>query len=234
MKGALIAPPEAFCGQGWRPAGEGARVPKLGMEPIRRRQLIDATIAAIEANGFSETTVSRISARAGVSTGVVHHYFGNKNDLLEATLRDLANTLRREVVDRLTIARNPRQRVLAIIDGNLAPSLFHRAGVTAWLAFWGETPNNPRFARIQSIIIRRLRGNLVHALRPIVSPDRLERAAAGIGTLLDGLWLRAALTDGGITHAEATSLAHDYLDMCLAQNGRVHRQLTKAINREDS
>lgn len=209
-------------------------MPKLGMEPIRRRQLIDATIAAIEANGFSETTVSRISARAGVSTGVVHHYFANKNDLLEATLRDLANTLRREVVERLVAACSPRERVLAIIDGNLAPSLFHRAGVTAWLAFWGEAPNNPRFARIQNIIIRRLRGNLMQALRPIVAPGRLEQAAAGIGTLLDGLWLRAALTGGGITHQEATALAHDYLDMCLVLHGRETRQGIRKSDREDA
>lgn len=209
-------------------------MPKLGMEPIRRRQLIDATIAAIEENGFSETTVSRISARAGVSTGVVHHYFGNKNDLLEATLRDLANTLRREVVERLILARSPRERVLAIIDGNLAPSLFHRAGVTAWLAFWGEAPNNPRYARIQSIIIRRLRGNLVHALRPIVAPARLTPVADGIGTLLDGLWLRAALTGGGITHAAATALAHDYLEMCLAREERAQCDPAGAANREDA
>jgi transcriptional repressor BetI len=202
------------------------------MQPIRRRQLIDATIASIEANGFSETTVSRISARAGVSTGVVHHYFGNKSDLLEATLRDLANTLRREVVERLHAARDSRERVLAIIDGNLAPSLFHRAGVTAWLAFWGEAPNNPRFARIQNIIIRRLRGNLVQALRPIVAPARLAHVADGIGTLLDGLWLRAALTGGGVTHAEATALAHDYLDMCLALDGEAQRRDTKITGRE--
>src|SRR3546814_18098004 len=77
------------------------------MEPIRRRKLIDATIAAIDENGFSEATVSRISARAGVSTGVVHPYFGNKNDLLEATLRDPATTLRREAVERLILAPRP-------------------------------------------------------------------------------------------------------------------------------
>ena len=198
------------------------------MEPIRRRQLIDATIAAIEENGFAEATVSRISARAGVSTGIVHHYFGNKTDLLEATLRDLASTRRREVIERLNAAKSPRERVIAIIDGNLAPSLFHRAGVTAWLAFWGETPNNPRFTRIQNIIIRRLRGNLVHALRPIVAPARLMETAEGIGTLLDGLWLRAALTGGGVTLAEAQKLAHGYLDMCLALEERATKQRNRA------
>lgn len=201
------------------PLSEGDGLPKLGMEPIRRRQLIDATIAAIDENGFADATVSRISARAGVSTGVVHHYFRNKDDLLEATLRDLANTLRREVVERLARARSPRERVLAIIDGNLAPSLFTRAGVTAWLAFWGEAPSTPRLARIQSIIIRRLRGNLTHALRPIVAPERLAMTADGIGTMLDGLWLRAALTRGAITLEEARRLAHDYLDLCLTQRG---------------
>lgn len=194
-------------------------MPKLGMEPIRRRQLIDATIAAIDENGFADATISRISARAGVSTGVVHHYFRNKDDLLEATLRDLANTLRREVVERLGRARSPKERVLAIIDGNLAPSLFTRAGVTAWLAFWGEAPSTPRLARIQSIIIRRLRGNLTHALRPIVPPERLWVTAEGIGTMLDGLWLRAALTRGAITLEEARRLAHDYLDLCLTHCG---------------
>jgi transcriptional repressor BetI len=204
-------------------------MPKLGMEPIRRRQLIDATIAAIEENGFSDTTVSRICARAGVSTGVVHHYFRNKDDLLEATLRDLANTLRREVVERLNGARSPRERVEAIIDGNLAPCLFTRAAVTAWLAFWGEAPNSPRLARIQDIIIRRLRGNLIHALRPIVAPERLVLSAEGIGTLLDGLWLRAALTRGGVTLAEARRLAHDYLELCLA----AERGTTKP-DREDA
>lgn len=201
------------------PLSEGDGLPKLGMEPIRRRQLIDATIAAIDENGFADATVSRISARAGVSTGVVHHYFRNKDDLLEATLRDLANTLRREVVERLARARSPRERVLAIIDGNLAPSLFTRAGVTAWLAFWGEAPSTPRLARIQSIIIRRLRGNLTHALRPIVAPERLAMTADSIGTMLDGLWLRAALTRGAITLEEARRLAHDYLDLCLTQRG---------------
>jgi transcriptional repressor BetI len=146
----------------------------------------------------------------------VHHYFRNKDDLLEATLRDLANTLRREVVERLNRAATPRERVIAIIDGNLAPSLFTRAGVTAWLAFWGEAPNSPRLARIQDIIIRRLRGNLINALRPIVAPERLVMTAEGIGTLLDGLWLRAALTRGAVTREDALSLAHDYLDMSLA------------------
>src|SRR3546814_18805609 len=110
---------------------------------------------------------TRCALVTGVQTCALPIY---KNDLLEATLRDLANTLRREVVERLTTARSPRDRVVAVIDGNLAPSLFHRAAVTAWLAFWGETPTTPRYDRIPTIIIRRLRGTLVPPRRPHPAP----------------------------------------------------------------
>ena len=33
-------------------------MPKLGMEPICKRQLIEATIASLHAHGFADTTVA--------------------------------------------------------------------------------------------------------------------------------------------------------------------------------
>ena len=64
-------------------------MPKLGMEPLRRRALIDATISAIGERGSLDVTMSDIAGRAGVSSALAHHYFGAKDDLLEATMRQL-------------------------------------------------------------------------------------------------------------------------------------------------
>src|SRR5690242_9171161 len=110
-----------------RPLGRfgGGFMPKLGMEEIRRRQLIEATIASIHEVGFAESSLSRISAKAGVSTGIVHHYFEDKAELLESTLRALGTHLRLAVVRRLTAAKTPTARLLAVIDGNLGPDTFH-------------------------------------------------------------------------------------------------------------
>ena len=71
-------------------------MPKRGMKPIRRQQLIDAAIASIHEHGFSSATVARIAHKAGVSTGIVHHYFTDKNDLLASTMRSMLDLLRRE------------------------------------------------------------------------------------------------------------------------------------------
>ena len=145
------------------------------MEEIRRRQLIEATIASIHDVGFSESSVSRIAAKAGVSAGIVHHYFEDKGELLEATLRQLGANLSASVIRRLRTAKNAAHRLMAVVDGNLGPELFTPEAVSAWLAFWSQVPTHPNLARIQTVIIRRLHSNLVGALHRGQPPLRADR-----------------------------------------------------------
>lgn len=191
-------------------------MPKVGMEPIRRRQLIEATIVSIHEYGFADTTVSRISAAAGVSSGIVHHYFGGKADLLEATMRWLMTDLRRQVVDRLARARSPYDRLLAIIDGNFAPEQFSQQVVTAWIAFWAHAPQTPELGRLQRINTERLQSNLRHALKAFMRPEQAAGTALGMAALIDGLSVRCALAKGGLPPAEAKRIARDHLAAELA------------------
>ena len=64
-------------------------MPKVGMEPIRRQALIDATILEIGEVGSLEVTVGRIARRAGVSSGLAHHYLGGKDQILLAAMRHI-------------------------------------------------------------------------------------------------------------------------------------------------
>ncbi|HVZ02268.1 MAG TPA: transcriptional regulator BetI [Dongiaceae bacterium] len=191
-------------------------MPKLGMEEIRRRQLIEATIASIHEVGLAESSLSRISARAGVSTGIVHHYFEDKAELLESTLRQLGSSLRQAVVRRLNAADTPSERLMAVVDGNIGADQFTPAGVSAWLAFWAQVPTHPRLARVQNVIISRLHDNLVHALRLLGRADADEIASVA-EALIDGLWLRAALSADGPDSARARRLVLDYLETRLGR-----------------
>src|SRR5690242_5465857 len=136
-------------------------MPKLGMEPVRRRQLIDATIASIGRYGLADTTVQRISREAGVSSGIIHHYFGGKSELLEATMRRLLQRLGEDVVAALAAARSAEDRVIAVIDSNFASGQFEAGVVAAWLAFWAEAPHVPALRRLQRLYVRRLHSNLM-------------------------------------------------------------------------
>src|SRR5262245_51497509 len=111
---------------------------RVDSEALRRRQLIDATIDAIADVGFAQASLGEIAGRAGVSPGLVAHYFDNKDGLLEATMRRLFRELGESVRMKLVRLASPRERIQAVIDVNLDPSAFDRRTATVWLAFWAQ------------------------------------------------------------------------------------------------
>ncbi len=169
----------------------------------RRMQLIEMTIDSLAEVGYVESTLSRIGKRAGVSAGLVVHYFQDKEGLLEATFRTLVERLTVRTRARLRQAHTPRGRVQAIIDVNLGSEEFDRRAGTAWLAFWGQVPHAPRLQRIQRVYQRRMLSNLRHALRPLLDIEEARSLAAMIAAMIDGVWLRAALSNWTEADSEA-------------------------------
>ena len=187
-------------------------MPKLGMGPVRRNQLIAAAISSLHDHGYADTTVARIAARAGVSTGIVHHYFKGKDDLLFATMQHLLSELRSETVERLSSAETPRARLSAIVEANFAPVQYSGQVMTAWLALYGAARHSNELSRLLRIYHARLHSNLKHALARMHAPSMAEQLAIGIAALIDGVWLRAALTDDTGNRKAAIALVENYID----------------------
>jgi len=92
-------------------------MPKIGMRDIRRAQLIDATLQSIDQSGLSGTTLASVAQHANISTGIVSHYFGGKDGLLEATMRHVLHDLWEATMRRRQAAKDePRARLRAIYD----------------------------------------------------------------------------------------------------------------------
>lgn len=192
-------------------------MPKVGMEPVRRQQLIKATMAAIDEVGLADATVMRIARHAGVSAGIISHYFGGKDGLLEATMRQILSDLGEAVAARrreLTTT-SPRDHIGAIIDGNFDRSQVTGPVAKTWLAFWASSMHKPELARLQQVNDRRLYANLCHQFRRLMPRDEARACARALAALIDGLWLRGVLTLEGLDSDEARRLARDYLDRLL-------------------
>ena len=196
-------------------------MPKLGMAPIRRRQLVEAAIAVIHEEGFGQATVARIARRAGVSSGMVHHYFEDKDDLLFTTMRHLLAELRADAAARLSRATSPRERIRAIIDACFSEAQFDEQVFSAWLALYGNARHSPRLANILSLYHRRLRSSLLHDLRRMVGEADALRLAEGIAAMIDGLWLRYALTGKPANPETPRALTRDYLVAALSHTSQL-------------
>jgi betaine-aldehyde dehydrogenase len=172
-------------------------------EDDRRRQLIEVAIDCLAELGFVGTTLAQIAGRARVSTGLVAHYFGDKDGLLEAAFRTLSRRVHDGVRAQLRLAHTPRGRIQAVIDANLAPQEFNQRSASAWLAFWGQLLHVERLKRVQTAYQRRMLSNLRHALRHLVPADEARSLAAMIAAMIDGVWLRAVLSNWAEADSES-------------------------------
>lgn len=109
----------------------------------RRRQLLDAAIRLFARNGYHATTVPMIVAEAQSSTGSFYLHFQNKEDIFNAALEELGQTIAQmmdnwmasqpDVLIRISqgvntlfkfLARNPEKaRILLVESSGLSPRL---------------------------------------------------------------------------------------------------------------
>ena len=165
---------------------------KTATESRRRAALVASTLQEVGEAGSLDVTVARIARRAGVSSALAHHYFGSKESLLCAAMRAVLVAFGAEARAGLAAARDPEQRLAAILRACLSPPNFAPATASAWLNLYVLAQTSPEARRLLAVYHRRLDSNLRHALRPVLG-ERAAPVAAEIGALIDGWWLRRAL-----------------------------------------
>ncbi|MDB5982518.1 MAG: transcriptional regulator BetI [Pseudomonas sp.] len=197
-------------------------MPKVGMQPIRRQQLIHATLEAVDQVGMGDASIALIARLAGVSNGIISHYFQDKNGLIEATMRHLMTALSDSVQNRRSALRDdhPRAHLQVIIEGNFDASQVNGPAMKTWLAFWATSMHQPSLHRLQRINDHRLYSNLCCQFRRVLTLTDARSAARGLAALIDGLWLRGALSGDAFDTEQAQQIAYEYMDLQLAKQVR--------------
>lgn len=168
-------------------------MPKVGMEPVRRRQIIAATMACIHEEGIAKASFGRIARKAGVAPALIQHYFADKETLLLETFRSLYREFTSGIRRRLALARTPEERVTALMEAQIAPSVLTPEAVNSWLAIYALIREFPLLQRIEHAYDRRFISNLSHALRAMgLPPPEARELAEELAIFIDGLWQNAA------------------------------------------
>lgn len=145
-------------------------MPKLGMEPIRREQICRAAATVIAREGFAGTTLRKVADEAGVSTGMLNHYFANRQDLLTQTLvfvSERTQGLSREAMEGLPPGWD---RLRALLDAALPGDVSLNEGWRVWINAYGEAVH---LAELRHTIEARLQAwypVLDHALEGLAPP----------------------------------------------------------------
>jgi AcrR family transcriptional regulator len=94
-------------------------VKSVGSDPnlieIRRGQIIRTAVKLFSENGYYHTTTQQIAREAGISAGLIYHYFHDKDDILFMALRKVLDTYEQEIPAALTDIEHPVDRLCMAI-----------------------------------------------------------------------------------------------------------------------
>lgn len=191
-------------------------MPKVGMPEIRKPQLIQATIWAIDEFGFPGATVSVISKKAGVSPAIINHYFGGKDGLLEETMRSLIKEFFEVLHNELKEVREGStfDKAMAIVRASISQSQTRPQVVKTWMGFWASAMHKQALFRLQNVYSRRLLSCLVVVFRERFPVERAREIAFTVAAMIDGMWLRGSLA-GGIDSQHAADMINEYISLVL-------------------
>ena len=182
----------------------------------RRDQLIAACAATLARHGAQGTSVRAICTAAGVSPGLLTHYFIGIDALVAATYRATGDQVGAALARAVEQAgASPRAQLLAYLTASFAPPIADPDLLATWLAFWSLTRTDPAIAAVHADIYRSYRGGLetlIIQLRPGTDP---RLTAVALTALVDGLWLELSLGNAPFSAEEAAALAEKWLDALL-------------------
>lgn len=178
-------------------------------EDARRAALVAAVLDLVAEGGVETATLRAVAARAGVTPGLIRHYFGEKDGLMRAAYGRMMQGMVDPCVTAADAAgRDPVARLAAFLAAALDPAALDGRTVALWAAYIHRTRHDPALRAAHEagyLAFRDALEALIAALPICPLPPRV--AAIALNALLDGLWLEGGLLPQGFIPGEVQRIA---------------------------
>ena len=170
------------------------------------------------------TTLGDVAGAAGLSQGIVNLHFESKENLLNETLRYLADEYKTQFDKALaTSGPRPADRLRALMELDLRPSICDRHKISVWFAFWSEVKSRPMYRKICDASDRHYDAVIESLCEEIIAEgdyDQISASAIAIGlnAMTNGLWLSYLISPKMFDRQSAANAIREYLRCVFPQH----------------
>jgi len=190
---------------------------------LRRSQLTRAAYKVVGQKGYYDFTIRDIAREAGLSTGLIHYYFKNKEDLLLNLLKEMNADLKYYLNKALTVLSDPRDKLLTFCDQAFDLVDREKAYFYVLIDFWAQINRNKR--------IRQANIKLFQSYRDEIAAILKEGAAKGVFLVVDVKLTSViiiSLIQGTIIQHVIDNGAFDYREY----TGRIKEQILSIVMKD--
>jgi TetR/AcrR family fatty acid metabolism transcriptional regulator len=109
-----------------------------------RQKIIEAMLSITAREGFDNATTQQISSQAGVSEGIIYHYFRSKEELYINMIKEKAAEFRKNVVTSLSGIDSPKDKLERLIELHVK---FATSGGSFFRILFNKTGGKPLMIR---------------------------------------------------------------------------------------
>ena len=132
---------------------------------FRKRQITRAAYEIIAEKGYNNFTMMDIAKRAGVSSGLIHHYFKDKENMLVTLLREMQQNIRQSLEQSINPVADPRKKLEIFMDQAFGLVENEKEYIYVTFDFLTQIKFNERMQRILSKLYRGYRETIVMILK---------------------------------------------------------------------
>lgn len=151
----------------------------------RREALLASIYRVVARESIARVTIRDIAKEANVSAGLVHHYFGNKENLLSELFAWLSRLMlaRPEAAADQDMLPSGSERMLLLVREEILRAMQHREAVQLFFDFWVQGSVHPAIRLQVRDLLHEYRQRFLPVAREMMAedPDRFE------GTTAEGL-----------------------------------------------
>jgi TetR/AcrR family transcriptional regulator, transcriptional repressor of bet genes len=182
-------------------------------EERRREALIAAAQDLMAEGGPRAATIRAIAARAGVTPGLIRHYFAGREDLTQVAYRALMDRMTDQNAQVLTDAPDdPLARLAIFVAASLRPPVVDGRAVGLWAGFIHQVRQDPALLAEHEASYLRYRDQIQALIAALPGPDAPTGARAkaiAANAVIDGLWLEGSVLPGSFAEGELVAIGLD-------------------------
>lgn len=174
----------------------------------RRQQIVAGLLQVMAERGYEGASVAAIAKAAGLSPGLVHYHFKDKQEILLTLAEQLAARVHERVASRLARVKggDARARVDAFLDAFLATGAdADPASVASWVTISAEAIRQPEVRTIYEKVVRTDLEHLEELVGAVTGKRRARAVAAGLFAAIQGYFVLAASAPGLVPPGSAAS-----------------------------
>ena len=207
-------------------------------EETRRDQLIAAALEIIAESGPEAATVRAIAARAGVTQGLIRHYFAGKEELTRAAYQAL---MARMTADNESVldgtGADPRARLAAFTAAALRPPVMDETALGLWAGFVTMVRQSPEMAQIHAAYYLNYRVRMEQLIDALPGPRKTPAALRQLGIActgaIDGLWMEGSVFRQGFDGDELAEIGVRAVGAILGVDLITHLPPASTVQKED-